>query len=225
MINDSFLLDIERMIVPAFFDTIYMVFFSSLFAIIFGLIIGIILYATKKGHILEHKIINNILGMIINIGRSIPFVILMIAVFPLSKIIVGTTIGSTASIVPLTIASIPFVARMIEVTLDEIDYGIIEASISMGASELEIIFKVIIPETISGIISVMTTTIISIIGYSAMAGTIGGGGLGNIAIAYGYQRFRNDLLLTSIFLMIILVQIVQMIGNKLARKYNKKINK
>ncbi len=222
MISDSFLLDIERMIIPALYDTIYMVSLSSFFSIFFGLIIGIILYVTKKGNILENNLINSILGTIINIGRSVPFVILMIAVFPLSKLIVGTTIGSTASIVPLTVASIPFVARMIETALSEIDHGIIEASISMGASELEIIFKVLLPETISGIISAITTTIISIIGYSAMAGTIGGGGLGNVAIAYGYQRFRNDLLIVSIILMIILVQIVQTIGNYLSKKYNKK---
>lgn len=214
--------DFERMILPALYDTIYMVVFSSLFSIIFGLIIGIILYSTKKGNILENKVINTTLGTIINIGRSIPFVILMIALFPMSKLIVGTTIGSTASIVPLTIASIPFVSRMIETTLDEINNGIIEACISMGASELEIIYKVLIPEAISGIISVMTTTIISIIGYSAMAGTIGGGGLGNLAIVYGYQRFRNDLLVISILLMIVLVQIVQTTGNYLSKKFNKK---
>ncbi|MFI3230142.1 MAG: methionine ABC transporter permease [bacterium] len=222
MISDALLLDFERMIIPALYDTLYMVSISSIFSVVFGLIIGIILYVTKKGNILENNLINSVLGTIINIGRSIPFVILMIAVFPLSKLIVGTTIGSTASIVPLTVASIPFVARMIEMALGEIEHGVIEASISMGASEFEIIFKVLLPETISGIISAITTTIISIIGYSAMAGTIGGGGLGNVAIAYGYQRFRNDLLIVSIILMVILVQIVQTIGNYLAKKYNKK---
>ncbi len=222
MISDALLLDFERMIIPALYDTLYMVSLSSLFSIVFGLIIGIVLYVTKKGNILENNLINSVLGTIINIGRSIPFVILMIAVFPLSKLIVGTTIGSTASIVPLTVASIPFVARMIEIALGEVEHGVIEASISMGASEFEIIFKVLLPETISGIISAITTTIISIIGYSAMAGTIGGGGLGNVAIAYGYQRFRNDLLIVSIILMVILVQIVQTIGNYLAKKCNKK---
>lgn len=214
--------DFERMVIPALYDTIYMVVFSSLFSIIFGLTIGIILYSTKKGNILENKFVNTVLGTIINIGRSIPFVILMIALFPMSKLIVGTTIGSTASIVPLTIASIPFVSRMIETTLDEINDGIIEACISMGASEFEIIYKVLLPEAIFGIISVMTTTIISIIGYSAMAGTIGGGGLGNLAIVYGYQRFRTDLLVVSILLMVVLVQIVQTTGNFLSNKFNKK---
>ena len=146
----------------------------------------------------------------------------MIAVFPLSKFIVGTSIGSKASIVPLTVAAIPFVARMIETCLKEIDKGVIEAAISMGASEWEIIIKVLIPESISSIIATITTTIISIVGYSAMAGTIGGGGLGSIAVTYGYQRYRTDILIISIVIMVILVQIIQTIGNILAKKLNKK---
>ena len=146
----------------------------------------------------------------------------MIAVFPLSKFIVGTTLGSKAAIVPLTVAAIPFVARMVETCLKEIDKGVIEAAISMGASELQIIYKVLIPESISSIVATITTTIISIIGYSAMAGTIGGGGLGSIAIIYGYQRYREDILIISVILMVILVQIVQTIGNILSKKLNKK---
>lgn len=221
-INPEYLAQLKKIILPAFNETLYMVFLSSLFSIILGIFIGIILYVTEKGSILENKPLNKILGIIINIGRSVPFVILMIAVFPLSKFIVGTTLGSKAAIVPLTVAAIPFVARMIEASLKEIDKGVIEASISMGATEMQIIYKVLIPESISSIMSTITTTIISIIGYSAMAGTIGGGGLGSIAITYGYQRYRNDILIISIVLMVILVQIVQTIGSILSKKLNKK---
>lgn len=221
-INAEYLEQLKKIVLPAFNETLYMVFFSSLFSVILGIFIGIILYVTEKDGILENKFLNRLLGIIVNIGRSVPFVILMIAVFPLSKFIVGTTLGSKAAIVPLTVAAIPFVARMIEACLKEIDKGVIEASISMGASEWQIIYKVLIPESISSIISTITTTIISIIGYSAMAGTIGGGGLGSIAITYGYQRYRDDILIISVVLMVILVQIVQTIGNILGKKLNKK---
>ena len=221
-INSEYLMQLKKIVLPSLNETLYMVFFSSLFSILLGIIIGVILYITEKDGILENIFINRVLGVIINIGRSIPFVILMIAVFPLSKFIVGTVLGSKAAIVPLTVAATPFVARMIESCLKEIDKGVVEASISMGASEWQIIYKVLIPESISCIMSTITTTIISIIGYSAMAGTIGGGGLGSIAITYGYQRYRDDILIISVVLMVILVQIVQTIGNILCKKLNKK---
>lgn len=221
-INSEYLMQLKKIVLPSLNETLYMVFFSSLFSILLGIIIGVILYITEKDGILENIFINRVLGVIINIGRSIPFVILMIAVFPLSKFIVGTVLGSKAAIVPLTVAATPFVARMIESCLKEIDKGVVEASISMGASECQIIYKVLIPESISSIMSTITTTIISIIGYSAMAGTIGGGGLGSIAITYGYQRYRDDILIISVVLMVILVQIVQTIGNILCKKLNKK---
>ena len=223
--DSRYFLELKNMIFPAISETLYMVFWSSLFSVIIGIILGIILYITDNNSILENKIINKVLGTIVNIGRSIPFVILMIAVFPLSKFIVGTSIGTAASVVPLTVAAIPFVARMIEICLKEIDNGIIEAAISMGASEVQIIYKVLLPESISSIISTITTTVISIIGYSSMAGIIGGGGLGDIAITYGYQRYRVDVLIISVLIMIILVQIVQGIGNILSKKLNKKIIK
>ncbi len=221
-INSEYLMQLKKIVLPSLNETLYMVFFSSLFSVLLGIIIGVVLYITEKDGILENIFINRVLGVIINIGRSIPFVILMIAVFPLSKFIVGTVLGSKAAIVPLTVAATPFVARMIESCLKEIDKGVVEASISMGASEWQIIYKVLIPESISSIISTITTTIISIIGYSAMAGTIGGGGLGSIAITYGYQRYRDDILIISVVLMVILVQIVQTIGNILCKRLNKK---
>ncbi len=166
--------------------------------------------------------LNKFLNLLVNIGRSIPFVILILAVFPLSKFIVGTTIGATATIVPLTIASIPFVARVIENALSELDKGIIEAAMSFGASNFEIVFKVLLPETAPSIANGITLTIISIIGYSAMAGYVGGGGLGDVAIRYGFIRYRYDILYTTIVIMVILVQIVQIIGNIVAAKLDKR---
>lgn len=222
MIETQYLQELKDIILPAFNETVYMVFFSSLFSIIIGLVIGIVLYATDKGNILENSYINKIVGTIVNIGRSVPFVIMMIAVFPLSKFIVGTSIGSTASIVPLTVAAAPFVARVIETSLKELDKGIIEASISMGASETQIITKVMLPETAPSIIAGITITIINIIGYSAMAGTIGGGGLGDVAVRYGYERFRTDILIISVIIMVVMVQVIQCIGNFFANKFNKR---
>jgi D-methionine transport system permease protein len=199
-----------------------MVFFSTLFALILGLPLGIILVITDKGHIYEMPKLNKILGTIINIMRSIPFIILIIAIFPLSRLIVGTTIGSTAAIVPLSIAAAPFVARIIESSLKEVSWGVIEASISVGATIPQIIFKVMIPEALPSLILGVTLTIINILGYSAMAGAIGGGGLGDLAIRYGYQRFQTDVLIATIIILIVIVELVQNIGNFLARKVDKR---
>lgn len=221
-LSPEYLQELQGIVIPAIYETVYMVFFSSLFSIAIGLVMGIVLYVTEKGNILQNVFINKVLGTIVNIGRSVPFVIMMIAVFPLSKFIVGTSIGSTASIVPLTVAAAPFVARMVETSLKELDRGVIEASISMGATEWQIITKVMIPETAPSIILGITMTIINIIGYSAMAGTIGGGGLGDIAVRYGYQRFRTDILIVSVVIMIIMVQLIQWIGNFISKRLNKR---
>ena len=166
-------------------ETLYMVFFSTLFSLLIGFPIGILLTVTKEGNILERPKLNKVLDFIINTLRSFPFIILMILLFPLSRIIVGTTIGSTAAIVPLSISAAPFVARMIEGALNEVDKGLIEASSSMGANNWTIILKVMIPETMPHIIHGITVTVISLIGFSAMAGTIGAGGLGDLAIRFG----------------------------------------
>lgn len=192
-----------------------MVFFSTLFSLIIGFPIGILLVITKEGNILEKPKLNKVLEMIINTLRSFPFIILMICLFPLSRIIVGTTIGSTAAIVPLSISAAPFVARMIEGALNEVDRGLIEASSSMGASNSTIILKVMIPETMPHIIHGITVTVISLIGFSAMAGTIGAGGLGDLAIRFGYQRFKTDIMIYSVIVIILLVQILQSFGNYL----------
>jgi D-methionine transport system permease protein len=216
------LIELWGLIVPSLLETLYMVFFSTLFALILGLPLGIILVITDKGHIYEMPKLNKILGTIINIMRSIPFIILIIAIFPLSRLIVGTTIGSTAAIVPLSIAAAPFVARIIESSLKEVSWGVIEASISVGATIPQIIFKVMIPEALPSLILGVTLTIINILGYSAMAGAIGGGGLGDLAIRYGYQRFQTDVLIATIIILIVIVELVQNIGNFLARKVDKR---
>lgn len=202
-------------------ETLYMVFFSTLFSLLIGFPIGILLTVTKEGNILERPKLNKVLDFIINTLRSFPFIILMILLFPLSRIIVGTTIGSTAAIVPLSISAAPFVARMIEGALNEVDKGLIEASSSMGANNWTIIFKVMIPETMPHIIHGITVTVISLIGFSAMAGTIGAGGLGDLAIRFGYQRFKTDIMVYAVIVIIIVVQILQSLGNCLVYRAKK----
>ena len=202
-------------------ETLYMVFFSTLFSLLIGFPIGILLTVTKEGNILERPKLNKVLDFIINTLRSFPFIILMILLFLLSRIIVGTTIGSTAAIVPLSISAAPFVARMIEGALNEVDKGLIEASSSMGANNWTIIFKVMIPETMPHIIHGITVTVISLIGFSAMAGTIGAGGLGDLAIRFGYQRFKTDIMVYAVIVIIIVVQILQSLGNYLVYRAKK----
>lgn len=207
--------------IPAIKDTLYMVFFSSLFATILGLPLGVLAVITDKNHIWPMPKLNKILDLFINVFRSFPFIILMILVFPLSRLIVGTTIGSTATIVPLSIAAAPFVARLIEGAIKEVDGGLIELSKSLGANNWEIIFKVLLPEALPSLIHSFTITIISLIGYSAMAGAIGGGGLGDLAIRYGYQRFQTNIMIISVVVIIIIVQLIQAIGDLLVKKIKK----
>ena len=202
-------------------NTIYMVFVSTLIAIIIGLPLGIVLVITDKGNIKENRLVNSILGTIINIGRSFPFIILMVAIIPFTRMIVGTSLGTTATIVPLSIAAAPFVARVIESSLNEIDKGVIEAAEAMGSNLMEIIFKVMLPEAMPSIILGITLTVVNLVGYSAMAGTVGGGGLGKVAIQYGYQRYNNFIMITTVIVLIILVQLIQWTGNTLAKKINK----
>jgi D-methionine transport system permease protein len=181
-----------------------------------------LLVITDKGNIFEKPNLNKVLGGVINIARSVPFIILIIAIFPLSRLIVGTTIGSTAAIVPLSVAAAPFVARVIESALKEVDWGVIEASLAVGASVPQVIFRVLIPEALPSVVLGITMTIINIIGYSAMAGAIGGGGLGDLAVRYGYQRFQTEVLVVTIVVLVIIVEIIQATGNLLTKKLNKK---
>jgi len=214
--------EILNLLPDSIFESIYMVAFSSFFAVLIGLPIGIILVITRRGHIHENKSVNNVLNTIINITRSIPFLILMIVLFPLSDLIIGKKIGTTATIVPLSIAAAPFVARLIESALLEVDPGVIEAAQSMGASSMEIIFKVLLPEALPSLVLGVTMTIINLIGYSAMAGAIGGGGLGDLAIRYGYHRYQMDVMIATIVVLVLMVQITQYIRNNLAKHLSKK---
>lgn len=199
------------------FNTIYMVILSALFAFIIGLPLGIILRLTDKGGLKEQKFVNQSLSIVVNIGRSIPFAILIVAIFPFTRFIVGTSIGTTASIVPLTIAAAPFIARIIESALKEIDSSIIEAAQVMGSTIRQIVWKVLLPESLPAIVNGVTLTIVNLIGYSAMAGLVGGGGLGKVAIQYGYQRFNGFLMVITLFLILILVECVQWVGASLSR--------
>ena len=202
-------------------ETLYMVLVSMMIAILFGIPLGVGVVVTEPNGILEKKEINFILGSIINVARSIPFIILMVAIIPFTRLIVGTSIGTTAAIVPLAVAAIPFIGRIVENSLKEVDPGVVEAAQAMGATPWEIITKVLIPEALPSLILGITLALISLIGYSAIVGAIGGGGLGDIAIRYGYQRFQGDIMLQTVVILVVLVQLIQSIGNWLSSKLNK----
>lgn len=206
----------------ALWETIYMVGVSAVIAAVGGIPLGIILVTTDKGGILENLLLNRSLGAVVNATRSTPFIILMVAIIPLTRLIVGTSIGTNAAIVPLSLAAVPYTARIVETSLKEVDRGVIEAAQAMGASPYQIITKVLLPEALPGILLGLTITVISLIGYSAMAGAIGGGGLGDLAIRYGYQRFRPDVMLATVVVLIVQVQLVQSCGDWLARRLNRK---
>lgn len=193
-------------------NTLYMVVVSTIFAFIIGLPLGIFLGMTDKGGLSPMPTANRFLGTLVNIGRSIPFAILIIAIIPFTRWIVGTSIGTTAAIVPLTLAAAPFVARLVESALKEIDPAIVDAARVMGSTHSQIIKKVLIPEALPLLITGVTLTVVNLIGYSAMAGLVGGGGLGKVAIQYGYQRFNGFLMLITLIILVILVEIVQWIG-------------
>ncbi len=203
-------------------ETIYMVVVSMAIASAVGVPLGVLLHTTAKGQILENVLINQTVGSVVNAVRSIPFIILMVAIIPLTRFIVGSAIGTTAAIVPLVIASIPFIGRQVETSLKEVPAGLVEAAQAMGATPLQIISRVLLPEAMPGIVSQLTTVIIALVGESAMAGAIGGGGLGDLAIRYGYQRFRPEVMLATVVVLIVLVQLVQFVGNTLAKRLDKR---
>ena len=210
-----------KLISGPFVQTLEMVFFSTIFSVVLGLPIGVLLHITsseEQGGIIAMPILNSVLSRIVNILRSFPFIILMIVIMPLSRLIIGTAIGTKATIIPLSIAAAPFVARVIESALEEVDPGVVQAAKAMGSTNWQIIWKVLIPEAMPSLISGITLTIINLVGYSAMAGAIGGGGLGDLAIRYGYQRFRTDIMIITVIIIILLVEIIQLIGNKLAAR-------
>lgn len=210
-----------ELLIKSFWETGYMVVASTVLASLIGIPLGIILTVTRNGHILPTAAINSVLGVIVNATRSTPFIILMVAIIPLTRMLVGSSIGTTAAIVPLTISAAPFIARVIESSLLEIDHGVIEAAQSMGASPMQIIYKVLLPESLHSIVLGITLAVIALIGYSAMAGVLGGGGLGDLAIRYGYQRFQPDVMIVTVVILILMVQLIQFIGDTLSKKLNK----
>ena len=199
-------------------QTLEMVFFSTLFSLVLGFPVGVLLYITNPTGISSRPVLNQILSRIVNVLRSFPFIILMIVLFPLSRLMLGTSIGTEATIIPLSIAAAPFVARVIETALSEVDSGMIQAARAMGSTNWQIIYKVVIPEAFPSVISGITLTIINLMGYSAMAGTIGGGGLGDLAIRYGYQRFRTDVMIAAVVVILVLVELIQFVGTVLVNK-------
>lgn len=203
-------------------NTIYMVFVSAFFAFLIGLPLGIILAITDKGGIKSNPSLYKVLETLVNIGRSFPFAILMVALIPITRLLVGTSLGTTAAIVPLTIAAAPFLARLIESSLKDVNAHILEAVIVMGSTPWQIITKVLLPEAFPAIIAAVTLTIINLIGYSAMAGLVGGGGLGQVAIQYGYNRFNTFIMITTVILLILLVQAVQWTGTAFVKSIHKK---
>jgi ABC-type methionine transport system permease subunit len=207
--------------IKATIETLYMVIIATGISSVVGIPLGIILVVTDNEHILPNTLINKLLGWAINFFRSIPFIILLVFIIDFTRLLVGSGIGTTASIVPLTVAAIPFVARLIEGSLKEIDKGVIEAARSMGASPFQIIWKVLIPEAIPGIIVGITITFVSLIGYAAMAGAVGGGGLGDLAIRLGYQRNIKEVAWVTVIILVILVQLFQSVGDFLSNKIRK----
>jgi D-methionine transport system permease protein len=201
-------------------ETIYMVFIAGGVGALFGLPLGIILATTGSRDLFRLPFLSRSIGAIVNGVRSTPFIILVVAIIPLTRLVTGTSIGTTAAIVPLTIASIPFIARITEAAIREVDRGLIEAATAMGATPLQIIFKVLVPEALPGILLGLTLAMVSLIGYAAMVGAVGGGGLGDLGIRYGYQRFMPEVMAAVVIILILLVQIVQTGGELLARRVN-----
>ena len=203
-------------------ETLYMTVCSTLLAYLFGIPLGVVLYVTDKDGIMENTPVNKVLGVVVNLLRSVPFLILLVTILPFTRFVVGTTLGATATIVPLVVAATPFVARMVESSLKEVDGGVIEAALSMGSNNWQIITKVLIPEAKPSLIVGSTIAITTILGYSAMAGFVGGGGLGTIVINYGYYRYQEDIMLITVILLVIIVQIFQETGMKIATGTDKR---
>lgn len=209
---------IHNLFPAAMLQTLYMIVVPTVVATIIGFIIAVVLVITKDGGLRPNKNVNRVLGLIVNILRSFPFIILIVAMIPITRAIVGTSIGETAAIVPITVGSAPFIARLIENALDEVDKGLIEAARSFGATNSQIIFKVMLKEATPSIVTGITLSVISILGYTAMAGAVGAGGLGNVALMYGYQQFDKNVMTYTVIALVIIVQIIQSLGDFLYRK-------
>jgi D-methionine transport system permease protein len=210
-------------LLEAFGETLAMVLASSAVAALLGLPLGVLLLLTGPRHLWPRAGLHRALGALVNAGRSTPFIILLVAIIPFTRLLVGTSIGTAAAIVPLSVAAVPFVARLVEAALREVDPGLIEAAQAMGASPRQIVHKVLIPEALPGLVAALTITIVNLVGYSAMAGAVGGGGLGDLGIRYGYQRFQPEVMLAVVLVLIALVQGVQWAGDHLARRVDRRL--
>ncbi|MER6772797.1 methionine ABC transporter permease [Streptomyces bacillaris] len=209
--------EMQPLLTQGTLDTLYMVLWSTLVTVVGGLPLGVLLVLTDKGGLLQNTVVNKVTGVIVNIGRSLPFIILLIALIPFTTWVVGTFIGPTAMIVPLAVGAIPFFARLVETAIREVDHGLVEAVQSMGGSIPTIVRKVLLPQALPSIVSGVTTTLIVLIGYSAMAGAVGGEGLGSKAVTYGFQRFDNQFMLITVALLIVIVSVIQLIGDLAVR--------
>jgi len=210
--------DLWPLLLDGTMDTLYMVALAALFTLLIGLPLGVLLFITRRGSVLPAPRLNQLLGSIINVGRSLPFIVLLIALIPFTRVIVGTTLGSTAAVVPITIGAFPFFARIVESALDEVDKGRIEAILSMGGNAWHVISKVLLPEALPALLAGITLTLVMLIGFSSMAGVIGGGGLGDLAIRYGYQRFNDQVMIGTVVILVAMVQLVQSTGDRLVRR-------
>ncbi|WP_371679380.1 methionine ABC transporter permease [Streptomyces sp. NBC_01276] len=209
--------EMQPLLTQGTYDTLYMVLWSTLVTVLGGLPVGILLVLTDKGGLLQNRPLNKVLGAIVNVGRSLPFIILLIALIPVTTAVVGTFIGPTAMIVPLAIGAIPFFARLVETAVREVDHGLIEAVESMGGGIPTLVGKVLLPQSLPSLVAAVTTTVITLVGYSAMAGAVGGEGLGSKAITYGFQRFETGFMVATVVVLIALVTVIQLIGDGVVR--------
>jgi D-methionine transport system permease protein len=202
-------------------ETLYMTAAATVLVLLAGLPLGVLLVVTDRGGLWERPALSRVLGTLVNVGRSVPLIILMVAIVPLTRLLVGTTIGTTAAIVPLVVAAIPFMGRIVEQSLREVEYGKVEAAVAMGSTHRQVILRVLIPEALPSLVRGVALMVISLLGYSAMAGAVGGGGLGDLAVKYGYMRFRTDVMLGCLVVLLLLVQLVQLVGDGLASRFDR----
>ncbi|HEY9213967.1 MAG TPA: methionine ABC transporter permease [Ancylobacter sp.] len=217
--------ELLRLILDSTIETLYMVGVATVIGTLLGLPLGIFLATSGRGELFAAPALNGVLGVVVNATRSTPFIILVVAIIPLTRLIAGTSIGTTAAIVPLTIAATPFIARIVEAAIREVDYGLVEASLAMGATPLQIVRKVLIPEALPGLVLGVTLAIVSLLSNSAMVGAVGGGGLGDLGIRYGYQRFMPEVMLVVVIVLIVLVQGFQTLGEYVARRVNRRLRR
>ena len=210
------------LVAQATLDTLVMLFLSGVISFLIGIPLGVLLFLTRPGQFMDNILIHRIAGFIVNVGRSVPFIILMVAIIPFTRLIAGTSIGTAAAVVPLSISAIPFVARIAEGAIAEVPAGLIEAAQAMGATPVQIVCKVLLPEALPALIHGMTLTLVTLTGYTAMAGTIGGGGLGSVAINYGYQRFDGIIMLETVIILVVIVQLIQWAGDRCRRYFDRR---